>query len=137
MRVSRGPLMARIGAAVAVAAIAVSGAAVANASTAARVPTALSIAVAHPVVHKHATTAVVLGQLTAPATKTPLKDLVVWLYRKDLGGKWHAVVGERTNRHGFVHFIVRVAKSAKFALVFHGKTNFAPSRSAVVTITNP
>jgi hypothetical protein len=137
MRVSHGPLVARFGAAIAAAAIAVSGAAVANASTTpAKVPTALTAEVAHVVNHPHATTAVVFGQLTAPATKSPLRGLVVWLARENAGGKWHLVAGERTNRHGYVAFHVRVAKAANFALVFRGNKNFAESKSPVVTVTH-
>jgi hypothetical protein len=139
MRISRS-LVAKAGAVVAAAAVALSGAAAAaDASTAhhpLKVTTALSIANTTPKAHAHQTTAWVYGQLTAPNDKNaPLRGLWVVLQRQGPKGHWFGVQAERTNFHGRVRFFVHVRKAAvSFRLVFHGRLNFAKSKSATVTI---
>ncbi|MGO8957930.1 MAG: hypothetical protein ACLQFR_11250 [Streptosporangiaceae bacterium] len=138
MRVS-SHLAARFGAAVAAAAIAVTGAATAaNAAAApAKVTTALSISNTTPKAHRHQTTAIVKGQLTAVSTQTsPVRGAWVLLQRQGPKGHWFAVKAERTGRHGFVAFRVHLRKSAvSFRLLFRGNRNFAKSVSAVDTIS--
>ncbi len=133
-------LTARIGAAVAAAAIAATGAtAVANAATAApaKVTTALSISNTTPKAHRHQTTAIVKGQLTAVSTHvSPVRGVWVLLQRQGPKGHWFATKAERTGRHGWVAFRVHVRRHAvNFRLVFRGTKNFAKSKSAVDTIS--
>ena len=138
MRVS-SHLTARIGAAVAAAAIAATGAtAVANAATAApaKVTTALSISNTTPKAHRHQTTAIVTGRLTAVSTHiSPVRGMWVLLQRQSPKGHWFAVKADRTGRHGLVAFRVHIRKHAvNFRLLFRGTKNFAKSVSVVDTI---
>jgi len=141
MRVS-SHLTARIGAAVAAAAIAATGAtAAANAATAAptapaKVTTALSISNTTPKAHRHQTTAIVTGRLTAVSTHiSPVRGMWVLLQRQGPKGHWFAVKADRTGRHGLVAFRVHVRKHAvNFRLRFRGTKNFAKSVSVVDTI---
>ena len=138
MRVS-SHLTARIGAAVAAAAIAATGVtAVANAATAApaKVTTALSIRNTPPKAHRHQTTAIVIGRLTAVSTHvSPVRGMWVLLQRQGPKGHWFAVKADKTNRHGLVAFRVHIRKHAvNFRLRFRGTKNFARSVSAVDTI---
>jgi hypothetical protein len=131
-------LAARIGAVAATAAIAVTGAtATANAATAAaghKIPTALSISNSTPVGHRHQTTAVINGHLTAGTYN--LRHLPVFLQRLGVKGHWHVVNWALTRRHGHVFFRVHIlSKPASFRLVFRGSRNFARSVSAVDTIS--
>ncbi len=136
-------LAARFGAVAAAAAIAVTGATVAataaNAATAApaKVTTALSIANTTPKAHRHQTTAIVYGQLTAVSTKTsPVRFKPVFLERQGPKGNWFVVQIRKTNHSGWVHFRVHVRKvAASFRLVFRGTPNFAKAVSAVDTIS--
>jgi hypothetical protein len=135
-------LAARFGAVAAAAAIAVTGATAAataaNAATApARVTTQLSIANTTPKAHRHLTTAIVYGQLTAISTKTsPVRFKRVFLERQGLKGHWVVVQSRKTNRAGWVHFRVHVRKvAANFRLVFRHTANFAKAVSAVDTIS--
>ena len=129
----------RIGAVAATAAIAVTGAtAAANAATAApavhKIPTTLTISNSTPVAHKHQTTAVINGHLTAGAYN--LRHLRVYLERLGLKGRWHVVNSALTRSHGHVFFRVHILKKpASFRLVFRGTRNFAKSVSAVDTIS--
>ena len=136
-------LAARVGAVAAAAAIAATGATVAasaaNAATAApaKVTTALSIANTTPKAHRHQTTAVVYGQLTAVSTTTsPVRFKRVFLERQGPKGHWFVVQIGRTGRAGWVHFRVHVRKvAASFRLVFRGTPNFAKAVSASDTIS--
>jgi hypothetical protein len=132
-------LAARIGAVAATAAIAVTGAtAAANASTAApavhRIPTTLTISNSKPVTHKHQTTAIINGHLTAGSYN--LRHLRVFLQRQGPKGHWYVVQIKLTRVHGHVFFRVHLGKKAvSFKLVFRGTRNFARSVSAVDTVT--
>jgi len=130
-------LAARIGAVAATAAIAVTGAtAAASASTAApvsRIPTTLTISNSTPVAHRHHTTSVINGHLTAGTYN--LRHLRVWLQRQGPKGHWYVIQTKLTRSHGHVLFRVRIGKNAvSFRLVFRGNRNFAKSVSAVDTI---
>lgn len=132
-------LAARIGAVAVTTAIAVTGAtAAANASTAApavhRIPTTLTISNSKPVAHKHQTTAVINGHLTAGSYN--LRHLRVWLQRQGPKGHWFVVQTKLTREHGHVFFRVHLGKkAASFKLVFRGTRNFARSVSPVDTIS--
>ena len=132
-------LAARIGAVACTAAIAVTGAtAAANASTAApavhRIPTTLTISNSKPVVHKHQTTAIINGHLTAGSYN--LRHLRVFLQRQGPKGHWYVVQIHLTRVHGHVFFRVHLGKKAvSFKLVFRGTRNFARSVSAIDTVT--
>jgi hypothetical protein len=132
-------IAARIGAVAATAAIAVTGAtAAANAATAApaahRIPTSLGISNSTPVAHRHHTTAVINGNLTAGVYN--LRHLRVFLERLGLKGRWHVVNWQLTRAHGHVFFRVHIlSKPASFRLVFRGTRNFAKSVSVVDTIS--
>jgi hypothetical protein len=132
-------MAARIGAVAATAAIAVTGAtAAASAATAApavhKIPTTLAISNSTPVAHRHHTTAVINGHLTAGAFN--LRHLRVFLERLGLKGRWHVVSSALTRSHGHVLFRVHIFKKpASFRLVFRGTRNFAKSVSVVDTIS--
>jgi hypothetical protein len=132
-------MAARIGAVAATAAIAVTGAsAAANGATVApathKIPTALAISNSTPVAHRHHTTAVINGHLTAGAYN--LRHLPVSLERLGLKGRWRVVRRALTRAHGHVFFRVHVLnKPGSFRLVFHGTRNFARAVSAVDTIS--
>jgi hypothetical protein len=132
-------LAVRIGGVAAAAAIAVTGAAAAaTASTAApahtKVATALSIANTKPVAHRHQTTAIVYGQLTAGSATIAGKR--IFLQRQGPKGHWFVTQIRRSGRDGWVHFRVHVRKVAvNFRLVFRGTLNFHKSVSATDTIS--
>jgi hypothetical protein len=132
-------MAARIGAVAATAAIAITGAtAAANAATAApavhKIPTTLTISNSTPVGHRHQTTAVINGHLTAGAYN--LRHLRVYLERLGLKGRWHVVNVALTRSHGHVFFRVHILKkAASFRLVFRGTRHFAKSISDVDTIS--
>jgi hypothetical protein len=131
-------LAARVGAVAATAAIAVSGATVAaNASIVVpvvqKIPTTLTISNSKPVAHKHQTTAIINGHLTAGSFN--LRHLRVWLLRQGPKGHWYVTQTKLTRRHGHVFFRVHIFKRAvNFRIVFRGTRNFARAVSAIDTI---
>jgi len=132
-------LAARVVAVAATATIAVTGAAAAaNAATPApavtRIPTTLTISNSTPVAHKHQTTSIVSGHLTALGFN--LRGLRIYLQRLGPKGHWIVVQVARTRPHGHVFFRVHIFKKpATFRLVFRGTRNFAPSVSDIDTIS--
>jgi hypothetical protein len=133
-------LTVRVCGVAAAAAIAVTGATTAaNASTAApavagKIPTTLTIGNTKPVAHKHQTTAIVFGHLTAVDHNLPKTR--VTLQRLGPKGHWRFAQEMLTRRHGYVFFRVHVfKKAATFRLVFRGNKYFKKSVSFIDTIS--
>jgi hypothetical protein len=134
-------LAVRVCGVAAAAAIAVTGATTAaNASTAppaaaGRIPTTLTIGNTKPVAHKHQTTAIVFGHLTALGTFV-LGHERITLQRLGPKGHWRFAQEKLTNRHGNVFFRVHVFKKpATFRLVFKHTRHFKKAVSFIDTIS--